>query len=74
MRPLAEAPSLEPEMKVRELVQVLQAFPDQDATVVIGEGEKHDVWLIVSGITPRRISRMDEDYAIQGDDPAIEIV
>lgn len=27
-------------MKVRDLVSRLQEFPDQDATVVIGEGEK----------------------------------
>jgi len=36
-------------MKVRELVETLQRLPDQDATVVIGEGMVPDVWLIVEG-------------------------
>ncbi|WP_298369339.1 hypothetical protein [uncultured Bradyrhizobium sp.] len=61
-------------MKVRELVQVLQALPDQDATVVIGEGAKPETWLIVSGVAECRIARVNEDHAIAGSEPAIEIV
>jgi hypothetical protein len=61
-------------MRVRELMQALQALPDQDATVVIGEGNKPDVWLIVSGLLPRQISRLDDDCAGPGNDPAIEMV
>ena len=33
-------------MKVRELVKLLQDLPDQDARVVIGEGQQPDVWLL----------------------------
>lgn len=61
-------------MKVRELVQVLQAVPDQDATVVIGEGAKPETWLIVSGVAECRIGRVSDDHAIVGSEPAIEIV
>ncbi|MBR0740366.1 hypothetical protein JQ581_25875 [Bradyrhizobium liaoningense] len=61
-------------MRVRELVQALQSLPDQDATVVIGEGTEPEVWLIVSGLTPRRIMRLDEDQAKPGSETAVEIV
>jgi hypothetical protein len=61
-------------MKVRELVQALQALPDQDATVVIGEGNKPDEWLIVSGLAPRRIFRLDDDHAKPGSDMVVEVV
>lgn len=61
-------------MTVYELVRALKALPDQQATVVIGEGERPDVWLIVSGLTPRQISRVDDDHAVPGDSPAVEIV
>lgn len=37
-------------VKVRELVQELQALPDQDAIVVIGEGSNPLIWLLVTGI------------------------
>ncbi len=42
-------------MKVRELVETLQRLPDQDATVVIGEGLSPNVWLIVEGAAVRGI-------------------
>ncbi|MGY4479480.1 hypothetical protein [Bradyrhizobium sp. USDA 3364] len=61
-------------MKVRELVKALQALRDQDATVVIGEGAKPDTWLIVSGVAERLIARVNDDHAIAGSEPAIEIV
>jgi hypothetical protein len=61
-------------MKVRELIKALQAFPDQDATVVIGEGAKPGVWLVVSGLVPRQISRVDDDHATAGAKTAVEIV
>ncbi|WP_375782732.1 hypothetical protein ACE10Z_22585 [Bradyrhizobium sp. Pha-3] len=61
-------------MKVRELIQVLQTLPDQDATVVIGEGAKPETWLIVSGVAECRIARVNDDHAIVGCEPAIEIV
>ncbi|WFU36485.1 hypothetical protein QA635_19535 [Bradyrhizobium brasilense] len=61
-------------MTVSELVRALQALPDQDATVVIGEGMKPDTWLIVSGVVPRQIARIDPDRAAPGTEAAIEIV
>lgn len=61
-------------MKVCDLVRALKALPDQDAIVVIGKGGKPDVWLIVSGVVPRQISRIDEDHAVPGTGAAVEIV
>jgi hypothetical protein len=61
-------------MKVCDLVRALNALPDQDAIVVIGEGGKPEVWLIVSGVVQRQISRIDEDHAVSGPDAAVEIV
>jgi hypothetical protein len=61
-------------MKVCDLVRALSALPDQDAIVVIGEGGKPEVWLLVSGVVERQISRIDEDQAVSGTDAAIEIV
>jgi hypothetical protein len=61
-------------MKVRELVQALQALADQDATVVIGEGNEPEIWLVVSGLVPRRIKQLDGDQAKPGSKPAVEIV
>lgn len=61
-------------MRVHELVQALQTLPDQDATVVIGEGDRPDFWLIVSGLVPRQILQLDDDYAGPGGDAAVEIV
>jgi hypothetical protein len=42
-------------MKVRELVETLQRLPDQDATVVLGEGMVPNVWLILEGAVERGI-------------------
>ena len=61
-------------MKVRELIQLLQALPDRDATGVIGEGAKPETWLIVSGVAECRIARVNDDHATAGNEPAIEIV
>ena len=61
-------------MKVRELIHVLELLEDQDATVVIGEGAKPDTWLIVSGVAECRIARVNDDHAIAGNEPGIEIV
>jgi hypothetical protein len=61
-------------MKVRELVTILQAFPDQDATVVIGEGVEKETWLVVSGVVERRIMLINSDVAGPGKEPAVEIV
>jgi hypothetical protein len=63
-------------MNVRELIKALQTLPDQEATVVIGEGQKPEVWLIVSGVIERsiQVSENDLDWAGPGDDPAVEIV
>jgi len=61
-------------MKVRELIQALQALQDLDATVVIGEGAQPETWLIVSGVVECRIARVNDDHAIAGSEPAIEIV
>jgi hypothetical protein len=61
-------------MKVAELVSILQALPDQQATVVIGDGKAPDTWLIVTGIIERRIAKKNPDESVPGDEPAIEIV
>ena len=61
-------------MKVRELVTTLQAFPDQNATVVIGEGVEQETWLVVSGVVERRIAPINPDVVGPGEEPAIEIV
>ena len=63
-------------MNVRELVKALQQLPDQDATVVIGEGTIPDLWLIVGGLVERRISIREDnpDSAGPGLDRGIEIV
>jgi hypothetical protein len=42
-------------MKVRELVGALRRLLDQEATVVIGEGE--NVWLAITSIKRRAIVR-----------------
>lgn len=60
-------------MTVRKFVHVLQALPDQDATVVIGEGAKPQTWLIVSGVAECRIACVNVDQAIAGNEPAVEI-
>jgi hypothetical protein len=44
-------------MKVAELVSILQALPDQQATVVFGDDDSPNSWLIVTGIIERQISR-----------------
>ena len=44
-------------MEVRELVTILQGLPNQNAIVVIGDGDEHETWLLVSGVVERRISR-----------------
>jgi hypothetical protein len=46
-------------MKVKELIQALEQLPDQDATVVISHGGGLDVFLVVTGIVPRNIRRLD---------------
>jgi hypothetical protein len=61
-------------MKVAELVSILQAFPDQQATVIIGDGDAPNTWLMVTGIIERQIARKNLDEAGPGDEPAIEIV
>jgi hypothetical protein len=61
-------------MKVAELVSILQAVPDQQATVVIGDGDSPNSWLIVTGIIERQIALKNPDEAGPGDEPAIEIV
>jgi hypothetical protein len=61
-------------MKVRELVTTLQALPDHNATVVIGEGVEQETWLVVSGVVERRITPINSDVAGPGKEPAVEIV
>lgn len=62
-------------MKVRELITRLQALPDQDATIVIADGKGENVWLIVSGVIERKITRSptNPDFAVFGSEPAVEI-
>ena len=63
-------------MKVRELTRLLQEFPDQDATVVIGEGIEHDLWLLVTGVVERKIGNPRDrlDSVGPGKEPGVEIV
>ena len=63
-------------MKVRELARLLQELPDQDATVVIGEGIQHDLWLLVTGVVERNIDdpRDRLNSVGPGKDPGVEIV
>jgi hypothetical protein len=61
-------------MTVQELVTILQALPDQKATVVIGEGVEKETWLLVSGVVERRIAPVNPDVVGPGEEPAIEIV
>jgi hypothetical protein len=63
-------------MNVRELIEALKALPNQDAMVVIGEGQMPEVWLVVSGVVERRIhvSETTLDWVGPGHDIAIEIV
>ena len=61
-------------MEVRELVTILQALPSQNAIVVIGDGDEHETWLLVSGVVERRIRSINLDLAGPGDELAIEIV
>jgi hypothetical protein len=52
----------------------LQALPDQNATVVIGEGVENETWLLVSGVVERRVALTNPDVVGPGQEPAIEIV
>jgi hypothetical protein len=63
-------------MKVHELIKALQAWPDQDATVILGEGMRLDRWIIASGIVARRIAadRDNPDLAVPGAEAGVEIV
>ncbi|MBT1516310.1 hypothetical protein KIP88_38300 [Bradyrhizobium sp. SRL28] len=60
-------------MTVQELVTILQALPDQNASVV-GEGVEQESWLFVSGVVERRITPINSDVAGPGKEPAVEIV
>ena len=63
-------------MNVRELIELLQDRPDQEATVVIGEGIRLDQWLLVTGVVGRRIAvdPGNPDVALPGAEVGIEIV
>ena len=62
-------------MKVRELVKALEQIQDQDAPVLIGEGLRPDLWLVVTGIVEHGIERRDALDAVgPGHEIGIEIV
>ena len=63
-------------MKVHELIEKLQRLPDQNATVIIGQGQSPNVWLIVTGLVERNIAPSDEnsDYVVSGAQRGVEIV
>jgi hypothetical protein len=48
---------------VAELVNILQALPDQQATVIIEDGEARDTYLMVTGSIERRITRKNPGAA-----------
>ena len=63
-------------MSVRELIKLLQDWPDQEATIVIGEGMRLDRWLLATGIVGRRMV-VDSDspnFAVPGREAGVEIV
>jgi hypothetical protein len=62
-------------MKVRELIERLQALPDQEATVVIARLFRQR-WLVVSGVFPRGLAPLEEnpDFMGPGSEPGAEIV
>ena len=63
-------------MNVRELIELLQAWPEQEATVVVAEGMRFDRWLLATGIVGRRVAADagNPDFAQPGSHPGIEIV
>jgi hypothetical protein len=63
-------------MTVRELVELLQKLPNQEATVVVGEGIKPDRWLLIIGLVERRIALANHnlDWVGPGAEQAVEIV
>lgn len=63
-------------MNVRELIELLQAWPEQEATVVVAEGMRFDRWLFATGIVKRRIAADggNPDFATPGSRAGIEIV
>ena len=63
-------------MNVRELIELLQDWPDQEATVVLTEGMRLDRWLLATGLVARRIAVDADhpDFAIPGKEPGVEIV
>lgn len=70
------AASEEEAMNVRELIELLRAWPEQEATVVVSDGVRFNRWLFATGIVARRIGADTEhpDFAISGTEPGIEIV
>jgi hypothetical protein len=48
-------------MKVRELVELLRKLPNQEATILIGEGMTPNVWLTVCGVAERNISLANDN-------------
>jgi hypothetical protein len=62
-------------MKVRELIERLQALPDQEATVVIAHLFRQR-WLVVSGVFPRGLAPLEEnpDFMGPGSESGVEIV
>jgi hypothetical protein len=63
-------------MKVRELIELLQAWPDQEATVVVADGMRLNRWLLATGLAVRRIAVDSDnpDFAIPGSERGVEIV
>src|SRR5262249_37913069 len=63
-------------MNVRELIELLQDWPDQEATVVLTAGMRLDRWLLAPGLVARRIAvdADNPDFAILGKEPGVEIV
>jgi hypothetical protein len=62
-------------MMVRELVELLQDLPDQEARVVIGDGVSARRWLFVTGVVEQGVAPLREnpDFAVPGRERAIEI-
>ena len=63
-------------MTVRELIYRLRKLKDQDALIVVPNGESLTEWIIASGIVELGIgpSKVNPDMVIPGRNAGIEIV
>jgi hypothetical protein len=63
-------------MKVRELIRRLRKLKNQDATVIVANGETYCEWIIASGIleTGIKASSANPDIVVPGMNAGVEIM